>query len=196
MRWTREDIESLDRKKRLNLINSITGIKPANLVGTKDGEFSNLAIISSVVHLSSNPALIGFIMRPSTVERNTLDNIKNNREYTINHVASGFQKKAHYTSVKLPKEHSEFKECGLTEEYINEFQAPFVRESKIKMGLSLEEIIPIRSSQTSMIVGRVEFLEVEKEFLTQRAEQWRGRVIYALFWLSSSSINSLFYPCL
>ena len=144
MRWTREDIESLDRKKRLNLINSITGIKPANLVGTKDGEFSNLAIISSVVHLSSNPALIGITMRPSTVERNTLDNIKNNGQYTINHVASGFQKNAHYTSVKLLKEHSEFKECGLTEEYINEFQAPFVRESKIKMGLSLEEIIPIR----------------------------------------------------
>ena len=35
------------------------------------------------------------------------------------------------------------------------------------MGLSLEEIIPIRSSQTSMIVGRVEFLEVEKECLNE-----------------------------
>lgn len=165
MRWTKVDIENLDRKKRLNLINSITGIKPANLVGTKEGGYSNLAIISSVVHLGSDPALIGFIMRPSTVERNTLDNIKKTGKYTINHVTSNIQKKAHYTSVKLPKEQSEFEECQLTEEYINDFEAPFVKESVIKLGLTLEEIIPVKTNGTAMIVGRIELLEVAEEFL-------------------------------
>lgn len=165
MRWTKVDIENLDRKKRLNLINSITGIKPANLVGTKEGGYSNLAIISSVVHLGSDPALIGFIMRPSTVERNTLDNIKKTGKYTINHVTSNIQKKAHYTSVKLPKEQSEFEECQLTEEYINDFEAPFVKESVIKLGLTLEEIIPVKTNGTAMIVGRIELLEVGEEFL-------------------------------
>ncbi len=74
---SKADISNMSKIFRLNLINSITGIKPANLVGTKslDGK-SNLAIISSVVHLSSNPPMVGFFMRPSKeVRRDTYDNI-------------------------------------------------------------------------------------------------------------------------
>ena len=73
MMWTGKEIENLDRLYRINLINSITGIKPANLIGTKSiGNHENLAIISSVVHMGSNPPLIGFIMRPSgDVRRDT-----------------------------------------------------------------------------------------------------------------------------
>ena len=45
----------------LNLINSITGINPGNLVGTKStNRKSNLAIASSVVLQLSNPGLLGF----------------------------------------------------------------------------------------------------------------------------------------
>ena len=52
---------------RLNLINSVTGYKPANLIGTKSrGGISNLAIFSSVVHLGSKPPLIGIVTRPNT----------------------------------------------------------------------------------------------------------------------------------
>ena len=65
MHLTKQDILDSDRIKRLNMINSLTGIKPGNIVGSisNDGK-TNLAIISSVVHLSSKPGLIGFIMRP------------------------------------------------------------------------------------------------------------------------------------
>jgi hypothetical protein len=34
MNFTEEDIKKLDRFFRLNLINGVTGIKPANLIGT------------------------------------------------------------------------------------------------------------------------------------------------------------------
>ena len=41
----KNDIYELDRIKRLNIINSITGIKPANLIGTKSKEgVNNVAI--------------------------------------------------------------------------------------------------------------------------------------------------------
>ena len=42
----------MDKIKRLNIVNSITGIKPGNLIATmsKENE-TNLAIFSSVVHL-------------------------------------------------------------------------------------------------------------------------------------------------
>ena len=76
MIYTKENLSSLDKIYRLNLINSITGYKPANLIGTKSKSYqSNLAIFSSVVHLGSNPALIGIITRPNTVPRHTYKNI-------------------------------------------------------------------------------------------------------------------------
>jgi flavin reductase (DIM6/NTAB) family NADH-FMN oxidoreductase RutF len=58
--------------ERLNLINSCTGYKSANLIATKSEDGAvNVAIFSSITHLGSNPALIGFIVRPTTVPRNT-----------------------------------------------------------------------------------------------------------------------------
>ena len=49
MHLTKQDILDSDRIKRLNMINSLTGIKPGNIVGSisNDGK-TNLAIISSV----------------------------------------------------------------------------------------------------------------------------------------------------
>ena len=65
------DVKQLEKKYRLNLINSITGIKPANLIGTRSQDgIDNVAIFSSVVHLGSNPAQLGFVMRPQTSQNN------------------------------------------------------------------------------------------------------------------------------
>ena len=71
MEFCTEEIVELDKEFRINLINSITGAKPANLIATrsKNGK-DNVAIFSSVVHLGSNPAMIGFVMRPQT-DKNT-----------------------------------------------------------------------------------------------------------------------------
>ena len=54
MHYNEQDILNLDRMPRVNLISAITGVKPANLVGTisSDG-IHNLAIFSSVVHMGS-----------------------------------------------------------------------------------------------------------------------------------------------
>ena len=124
MHYTEQDISELDRIKRLNLINSISGIKPANLIGTISSEgHTNLAIFSSVVHLGSNPALLGFMLRPHIeVRRHTYDNILYNGEYTINHVTRPMMKKAHYTSAKFDRSISEFEACHLTEEYLFDFK--------------------------------------------------------------------------
>lgn len=167
MHLTKQQIVDSDRIKRLNIINSITGIKPGNLVGTtsKAGQ-SNLAIISSVVHLSSNPALVGFVMRPhGEVKRDTYNNIQETGIYTINHIPATHTEQAHYTSAKFETEVSEFERCGFEEEYIEGFSAPFVAESNIKLGLSLVEEISISSSKTTLIVGLIEHLLVPDETL-------------------------------
>ena len=75
--YSRTDIDQMDKIFRLNLINSCTGFKSANLLGTKSlNGVSNVAVFSSITHLGSNPPLIGFILRPTTVPRDTYRNIK------------------------------------------------------------------------------------------------------------------------
>lgn len=165
MKYTKADIEKLDRIFRLNLINAVTGVKPANLIGTISGAGStNLAIFSSVVHLGSNPPLIGFITRPAgDAPRHTYENICENSFYTINHVHRQFVEQAHYTSAKFDRRVSEFAACRLTEEYIGDFPAPFVKESRLKLGMKLEEQMPIRMNNTILMIGSVRLAIVPDE---------------------------------
>ena len=166
MEYRKEQLQALDRVTNLKLINSITGIKPANLIGTanKKGQ-NNLAVFSSVVHLGSRPPLLGYIARPQTEEvGHTLKNIKQTGEYTINHIGPEFVDKAHYTSAKFPPETSEFERCGLTPEFQEGIKAPFVRESRIKMALQLKDIIPIPYNGTSLVIGEIQWISLPEEF--------------------------------
>ena len=100
MRTSLTEIMDWDERFRLKFINSISGYKGVHLIGSKDKEgVTNLAIFNSIVHIGSSPPLIGFIMRPLTVERNTYANIIATGVYTINHVHRSFLKEAHYTKL-------------------------------------------------------------------------------------------------
>jgi len=160
MIYTKEDIEKLDTVTKLKIINSVTGIKPANLVGTinEKGQ-TNLAVFSSIVHLGSSPALLGFISRPRSRDAgHTYKNIEENGHYTINHIHPDFVKQAHYTSAKFDAEISEFDRCKLTEEYKGSCKAPFVKESTFKMGMTFKEAINIKLNGTVLIIGEIDYL--------------------------------------
>ena len=164
---TKQELDIYHRTKRLNLVNSITGIKPANLVGTisSDG-VTNLAVFSSVVHLGSHPALIGFIVRPAgEVKRHTYENIIATGVYTINQIRPSFTDRAHLTSARFPVEVSEFEACGFLEDYIDGFAAPFVAESKVKFGLRVKKEIFIDLNNTIMVIGEVENIIVPQDVL-------------------------------
>ena len=157
MHLTKFEIDGLDKVFRLNLINSITGIKPANLIGTQNtnGQ-TNLAIFSSVVHLGSNPPLLGMITRPvDEVPRHTYSNIKETGFYTINSVPDHLTEAAHFTSAKFNEEESEFDTCGFKPMYIDGFPAPFVEESAIKIGLKLIEEVPLKINGTILLIGEI-----------------------------------------
>jgi flavin reductase (DIM6/NTAB) family NADH-FMN oxidoreductase RutF len=168
MIYTKNDINQLDRITRLKIINSVTGIKPANLIGTiGNSGNTNLAVFSSVVHLGSNPSLLGFFSRPATKDvGHTCRNIQQNGYYTINHIHSDFVKNAHYTSAHFDENISEFKQCNLSEEYINGFGAPFVKESTFKMGLCFKEAIDIKLNGTILWVGEIEQLILPENALS------------------------------
>ncbi len=151
------DIANFEKQYRTNLINGLAGIKSAFLVGTqgKDGH-TNLAIFSQVVHVGANPPLMGILHRPVSVEKHTYENIITNEYFTLNHVPIEKYKDAHQTSARYQRSQSEFEHCGFSEEFTPHIQAPYVKESKLKIGLKLAEIIPITSNDTLLIIGSVE----------------------------------------
>ena len=157
LRLGSSDIEKMDKIKRLNFVNSLSGYKSANMIGTLSASgISNLAIVSSVLHLSSSPALIGFMQRPTTVARHTYSNIRDTSYFTINHIQRDFIDKAHYTSAKFEKQQSEFQQCELSEEYMDDFPAPFVKECLFKLAVSYIEEYKIKASNTIMMVGSIQ----------------------------------------
>lgn len=166
MRWSSADIDALDAHFRKNLINSCTGFKPANLIGTQNAEgLTNLAIFSSVVHLGSDPALIGMFTRPVQVERHTYENILRTGKYTINQVSEVMVERAHHSSARFGKAQSEFDLCGFEAQFIENFGAPFVAESALKIGCELVSNIEISANGTRLLVGKVVMLEVADTFV-------------------------------
>lgn len=161
MLFDEDAINEFDKRFRVNFINSLSGFKSANLIGTCNAEgLTNLSLFSSAVHLGADPALIGLISRPDSVARDTLENIRAIGEYTINHVHTEIYQQAHQCSARYPSDVSEFDACGLTPCYFNGARAPAVLESHIKMLLSLEEIIPIPSNGSLMIIGAIKKADV------------------------------------
>jgi len=167
--YKKEDIDKIERIKNIKLINSICGIRSVHLIGTKSNDdVSNLAIFSSVTHLGSRPPLLSFVSRPSdTVKRDTITNIKQNKYYTINSVEKNCFIKAHQTSGKYESHISEFTACGLNEEYINGFHAPFVDDSKIKLGMKFINSIPIKENNTELVIGEIIFIKMHSSIIEE-----------------------------
>ncbi len=161
---SKEDISQMEKVERLNLINSCTGYKSANLIATKsaDGN-SNVAIFSSVTHLGSNPALIGFIMRPITVPRDTYKNIKETGFFTVNHITAEMIADAHHTSANYEIGISEFDKTNLEEEYKNDLTVPFVKGSPVQLYCKYVNEYYIKENDTIHIIASIENLFFEEE---------------------------------
>ena len=166
--YLRTDIDQMDKIFRLNLINSCTGFKSANLLGTKSlNGVSNVAVFSSITHLGSNPPLIGFILRPTTVPRDTYRNIKDTGVFTVNHIYSDIIEDAHHTSAKYPDEVSEFTKTGLEEEFLGDFPAPFVKGAKIRLGCRFLNEYEIKENDTLHLVSAIEHVFVADQNIQQ-----------------------------
>lgn len=149
-------LKSFEKRYRAAFINSLGGFKSVSLIGTqnKNGQ-TNLAIFSSLVHIGADPALMGFVVRPDTAERHTLENILETSFYTINHIHPEIDENAHQTSARFPREVSEFKAANLTEDYQENFFAPFVKESDIRLGMEFKERVDFTINGTSFIIGEI-----------------------------------------
>ena len=166
--FSKENIDALAIRYKNNLINSISGYKSANLIGTKNKTGNtNLAIFNSVVHLGSNPALLGFILRPTTVPRHSYQNMKETGVFTINHISKDQIEDAHHTSAKYPENISEFDQTKLVEEYKQGCFAPFVKGAPVQIACRYVNDYLIKENDTLLVVGAIEHLFVQDEMLLE-----------------------------
>jgi len=164
--FTFDEIQGLEKIYKINLINSCTGFKSANLLGSISEEgVPNVAVFSSVTHLGSKPPTLGFILRPTTVPRDTYKNLKDLGYFTINHIHEEIIEDAHHTSANYPKEISEFDVTGLEEEYKGNFKAPFVKNAPVQMSMKFIEEIFVPSNSVMLIVAQIQELYVKDEIL-------------------------------
>jgi flavin reductase (DIM6/NTAB) family NADH-FMN oxidoreductase RutF len=168
MHYTRDQINNLEKIKKINLINSCSGYKSANLIGTisKEG-ITNVAVFSSVTHLGSNPPTLGFILRPTTVPRDTYKNILESGIFTINHIFEDIIEDAHHTSAKYEEVISEFDITGLEDEYYNDCIAPFVKGSPVQMEMKFIEEYHIKSNNVIHIIAEIKNLYVKDDILKE-----------------------------
>lgn len=168
MHFNTDQINDLEKIKKINLINSCSGYKSANLIGSisKEG-ITNVAVFSSVTHLGSNPPTLGFIVRPTTVPRDTYKNIMESGIFTINHVYEDILEDAHHTSAKYEEEISEFDITELEAEYHNDCIAPFVKGSPVQMEMRFVEQYHIKSNNVIHIIAEIKNLYVKDDILQE-----------------------------
>lgn len=166
MLFNQSDIENMDKAYRAMFINSLSGFKSANLLGTRSaGGDNNLSVVSSAVHLGAHPPLMGVVFRPDVSPRHSLDNIRETGVFTLNHINEAIMPRAHQTAARYPRETSEFDACGLTTEQHADFHAPSVKEAAIAMGLELREEHLLTINGTHFVIAEIVWVRVQEEWL-------------------------------
>jgi flavin reductase (DIM6/NTAB) family NADH-FMN oxidoreductase RutF len=177
---TKEDLSQMSKVPRLNLVNCVTGYKSANLIGTvsTDGVL-NVAIFSSVTHLGSEPALLGFILRPTTVPRDTYKNLRETGYFTVNHITEEMIADAHHTSSSYDEHISEFDKTNLEAEFIDGLKAPFIKGSPVKLLCKYVNEYSIEENGCIHIIASVETIYADESLFHD--DEWmqldRGNVV-------------------
>ncbi|WP_192821720.1 flavin reductase family protein [Rufibacter sp. LB8] len=153
-RFLTSDILQMELPYRANFVTSLSGFKSLCLVGTVDSHgTTNLSLYTQVFHVGANPPLIGMLVRPDNVVRDTLNNIIKTGFFTLNHVKPDFYQAAHHCSAH--HSHSEFELCQFTPQFSMAHPSPYVQEASIKLGLKLVQRTYIKLNGTILVIGEV-----------------------------------------
>jgi flavin reductase (DIM6/NTAB) family NADH-FMN oxidoreductase RutF len=166
--FSQQDILGFEQRYRTTFVNSLAGYKLPVLIGTiNTSGVTNLAIFSSYFHLGAHPPLFGLVVRPDSVERHTLNNIRQTKSFTVNFVDDTFFKMAHQTSARYENGISEFKEVNLNEEYFDSRNIPYVEESAIKIeALNLREL-EVKENGTIILINEIKQVTLKENCISK-----------------------------
>lgn len=158
----KKELLEMDKIFRRNLVHSSTGYKSASLIGTASSKNNcDLAVFNSVFHLGSQPPMLGCIIRPGTVPKSTYHNIVNTGFFTVNHIHKDMVEQAHQTTASHEPEISGFEKGGFDKEFLENFPAPYVSQSQIKLGCKFLNEYHIKENNTKMLVAAIEHIYFE-----------------------------------
>jgi flavin reductase (DIM6/NTAB) family NADH-FMN oxidoreductase RutF len=163
-KFTKDELFYMSKVPRLNLVNCVTGYKSANLIGTVSTEGAlNVAIFSSVTHLGSEPPLLGFILRPTTVSRDTYKNLKEIGYFTVNHIT----------------EEMIADKTNLEPEFIDNHKVPFVKGSPVQLLCKYVNEYKIEENDCIHIIASIETIYADEKLFHD--DNWmqldRGNVV-------------------
>ena len=72
---------------------------------------------------------------------------------------------AHHTSAKYPEDVSEFSKTDFEAEYLDDFQAPFVKNAKVRLACRFLNEYPIKENNTLLLVSEILAIHVEDGIL-------------------------------
>ena len=163
------DILALEQRYRAQLINSLYSSKPAFLLASfsklQNNASTNLAIFSQVFHLGANPALVGIVFRPDSVDRHSLSNIRENQFFSLQTFSKENYVKAHQTSARYPNNVSEFDTCGFEIEWIDNI--PTVTNSSLRILCKLVQENRIELNGTILLIAQIESILVDDSMIQE-----------------------------
>ena len=138
----------------------------------KDG-VANLAPYSFFNVFSSNPPIAVFSSNRKVTDnttKDTLANLRDNKEAVINVVDYSIVRQMAITSVEFPSDISEFDKSGLTKEKGEIVNVPMVLESPASMECTVEEIITLgeHGGAGHLIICKIHRLHIRESVIDDR----------------------------
>ncbi|KAF8590999.1 hypothetical protein K439DRAFT_1381453 [Ramaria rubella] len=134
----------------------------------------NLAPFSYFSMISHNPPLISVsFLHPPHKEKDTSENIRATKGFTVNIISEPFVSNANFTSIDAPEDVDEWVGSGLTTVPSTIVTPPRVRESAFSMECELfhlHDITPPGSSQITgtLVLGHVRMFHVRNSILNEK----------------------------
>ncbi len=144
--------------------------RPIAWVSTVDPDGNiNLAPFSFFTVASVNPPILCFspLLKEDSIEKDTLANINQTREFVVNIVSYGLAQTMNRTSAPYPSDVNEFDVAGVTPKQSTFVEPPCVADSLVNFECKLQQIIPFGSEPMagSLILGKVCNIHIQPEIV-------------------------------
>lgn len=157
------DTAALIPSAAYKLIMSAIVPRPIAWVTTNDSnEHLNLAPFSSFTCVSYQPILIGInVGRKLGVRKDTINNIRERREFVINIATESLVEKVHQSAAEYPPNISEVEELQLATFPSETIRVPRLAASPLAMECTLQEIIEFGDVGSEFVIGEVRTIVVD-----------------------------------
>ncbi len=163
-----DELLLFEKQKRTNLVNCLGGFKNPVLIGTSNNSGQlNLAIFNSLFHVGATPPLFGLLVRPDSVARHTLSNIRKTQFFTVNYIHESFYMQAHQTAARYDENTCEWDTVGLEKEYKPSVSVPFVKNSPIKLYAENVREIRIPENDTILLINKTLRVFIDESVLSE-----------------------------